>query len=67
MKNILVKDKNREKGIKVVEAWCHSCDWHSNQLNAHLVGAKHAKKHGHDVVVQVTFEYSYEYSSGVAK
>lgn len=40
-------------GMRKVHAWCETCEkeWHG--LNAQGVGAQHARKYGHKVVVEV--------------
>jgi len=43
--------------MKIIDssATCSDCDKVWNSLNAHLLGAKHHKKTGHEVIVEVSY------------
>jgi len=49
-------------GLAAVQANCETCGWICQKRNAHGVGARHAKAHGHKVYVEQVTIAIYDYS-----
>ena len=58
------KGETMEKrtGLAAVHAICETCGWSCYERNAHGVGARHAKHHGHKVSVEQITIATYDYS-----
>ena len=56
-----MKNGTETYSVPDVKAWCSTCDWNCMAKNAHAVGAQHARRHGHDVVVEVYRSFRYNY------
>lgn len=55
--------ENEWRTVPLIQAYCYECDKLWEECNAHAVGAKHARRYGHHVVVDRTVTYVYDHRS----
>lgn len=56
---------NRRSGVVHAIAECRTCGWESDSYkNALAIGAKHARHHGHKVVVEQCISVEYDGTAG---